>query len=353
MRTAATLLVFALGCQEQSFFVKGDPEPEGLTNGSIRGRVCDPSGSNWLADALVYTHLIDPSGHLYDTRIVYTDRDGNWIIEDLPPEAAYTVYVQYGDDVIEEHADIWVGDADAIVLDEPPCFDPLALDVAVITGDYDSFELVLDNMGFANYAIIDGLVETDVADFLGNLEGMQQYDIIFFNGGMIEENIVYTLDGSPGAPDVLMENVREYVRSGGSIYASDWAYDVVERGWPERLDFVGDDLIADDAQMGEYDNITANVSDAALADWLGSPTMPIEYDLPVWPPMESADAAVSVHLRGNVSYRVGTEEYTVVDSPLLASFSSGDGRVGFSTFRVAPNQTREMLLVLQYMMYNL
>ena len=131
------------------------------------------------------------------------------------------------------------------------------------------------------------------------------------------------------------------------------ALNVVELGWPDRLDFVGDDTIPDDAQLGEYGEVTALVSDDAMADWLDVSTLAIEYDLPVWPPIESADSAVSTHLLGSVEYRNGTETYELSDVPLLVSFGSGEGKVVFSTFRVAKNGSSDMLLILQYMMYNL
>jgi hypothetical protein len=342
--------LFTVGCNESSFFVKGDPELEGPKPGSIEGRVCDPSGRTWLADAKVYTHLFDPTGHLYETRLVYTDRDGRWILEELPPEYTYQIFVQYGDDIIETH-EAYVGDRDAVSIEEPDCFDPLTLNVAVVTGDYDDFDLVLERMGFANYTLVDGLSESETVDFFNDLEGMLKYDVIFVNGGFVEEGVVFSDDGTH---ELYMQNIRDYVTAGGAIYASDWAYDLVEIGWPERLDFAGDDTIIDDAQVGEYDLVTSNIVDASLSDWLESSTLDIEYDLPVWPPIESVDeAAVTTHLEGNVSYRIGTETFTLVDAPLLVSFTSGEGKVVFSTFRVAKNGTMEMMEILQYMMYYL
>ena len=344
--------VFAslMGCNESSFFVKEDLELEGPKPGSVEGRVCDPSGRTWLADAKVYTHLFSPSGHLYETRLVYTDRDGRWILEDLPPEYTYQVFVQYGDDIIETH-EVYVGDEDVVYIEEPDCFDPLTLNVAVVKGDYDDFDLVLERMGFANYTIVDGLLASSAQDFFGDLEAMGQYDLIFVNGGFVEEGVIFSEDGSH---EIYLQNIRDYVSAGGAIYASDWAYDVVELGWPERLDFAGDDTVIDDAQVGEYDLVTSNIVDASLASWLDSPTIDIEYDLPVWPPIESVDeAAVTTHLQGNVSYRIGTETYSLVDAPLLVSFTSGEGKVVFSTFRMAKNGTSEMMEILQYMMYYL
>ena len=343
--------ILGVGCNEASFFVKGEGEPAGPRDGSISGRVCDPSGRTWLSDATVYTHLIDASGSLYDTKIVFTDRDGKWIIEALPPEVTYDVYVQYGDDVIDMFS-VDVADGANVLLEEPDCFDPLALDVAVVTGDYDSFDSVLDNMGFANYKLVDGLDNTALTGFLGDVEGMKAYDIIFFNGGHIEEGVIYGLDDVTADP-ALMMNVQEYVNGGGAIYASDWAYDVVETAWPDRIDFVGDDESPDAAQVGEYGVVQATVADAALAEWLDASTMSIEYDLPVWPPIETVDPSVTAHLRGGVTYRVGTETYSLADVPLLVSFTSGEGKVVFSTFRVAKNGSSEMLQVLQYIMYNI
>ncbi len=349
--------VLALGCTEQSFFVDKKPEPPGLSPGSVTGRVCDPTGRTWLADALVYTHLFTDDGHLYDTLEAYTDRDGYWTIADLPAEKEYTFYVQYGDEVLEEHT-AFVDNGEDVRLEEPDCFDPLQLDVAVVTGDYDDFQTVLNNMGFANYHVVDGQVDTEVVDFLTDPDAMAQYDIIFFNGGFVEEDVIYDSDGSEptdgtSVPDQVMANLVEYVQNGGTIYASDWAYDVVEQGWPNRIDFVGDDSIPNDAQLGEYDAVNAAVSDAALAEWLGTNYIDIEYDLPVWPPIESTAGSVTSHLTGSVSYRIGTATYSLASVPLLVSFSSGEGMVAFSTFRVARNASSDMMLVLQYMMYNL
>ena len=67
--------------------------------------------------------------------------------------------------------------------------------------------------------------------------------------------------------------------------------------------------------------------------------------------MESA--SVTTHLSGGVAYRVGTETYNLADVPLMVSFTAGEGKVVFSTFRVARNGSQEMLEVLQYIMYNL
>ena len=399
------------GCTENTIF-KNEDDMAGLDPGSIAGRICSPSGRTWLADAMAYAHLIDAEGRLYDTRISYTDRDGFFLLDTMPAGHTYTVYVQFGDEILETHT-VTVNEREEVQIDEPDCFDPLELDVAVVTGDYDEFQAVLEHMGFANYELIDGLYANDMAGFLMSLDTMLQYDIIVFNGGHVEEGMIYEVpapegeeeaevgsifgddddeddtgdadgapaDGDTGSTDesdadadtggaepaeeeeappvlsynyeVIQNNIKAYVNAGGAVYASDWAYDVVEQVWPEAINFVGADEIPDAAQLGEYGEISATVSDGALAEWLGSDYTTVEFDLPVWPPIEGVADTVSVHLTGNVEYRERTTIYPLAASPLLVSFTSGEGKVAYSTFRVAKNADADIILTLQYMMYNL
>jgi hypothetical protein len=350
-------LVSLSGCPGEGSVWSLD-DPNGVPSpGSITGRVCAPTGRTWLADALAYTYVYDDEGMISDTRKAYSDRDGYWLLENLPGQTAYDVFVQSGYEIVDRNPGVFVGSGEDVTLDPPKCFDPLQMDVAVIMGDYDDFQLVLEDLGFANFELIQ---PDEIGDFLLDLEKMQMFDVIFFNGGHQEEDIIYDTDGSllPDGtgltvPDQVMSNVRTYVQGGGTIYASDWAYDVVEIGWPEQINFIGDDGTPNAAQSGEYQNVNAAVSDAALADFLGTRHINIQYDLPVWPPIENAQADVSIHMSAAVNYRLGTSSYTQPSSPILVSFTGGNGKVVYSTFRVAENANDDMLRSLQYMLYNL
>jgi hypothetical protein len=338
-------------CNERTINVNPEPKPI-PEQGSISGRVCDPSGASWLADALVYTNIVDEDGLVTGVRQAYTDREGFWSLPDLDPYKTYTVYIQSGSQVIFED-DFNLGDGENIVLPEPVCFDPQALNIAVITGDYDDMAKLLEKMGFINFTIIDGKDFDGLKGFLTRPENLEPFDVIFFNGGHVEEGIFYSKDPTNRTPEVVGVLLEEYVWNGGSVIASDWAYDDIELVWPDSIDFLGDDYTPNAAQLGEYAEFESTVTDASLAGFLGDQTnLSIEYDLPVWPPMVQVEPYVSVHLTGDVKYREGTQSYTLEDVPLLVSFSGGQGRVAFSTFRVAANQTPEMALVFQYMMYN-
>ena len=50
---------------------------------------------------------------------------------------------------------------------------------------------------------------------------------------------------------------------------------------------------------------------------------------------------------------LGTALIALASVPLLVSFTHGDGKVAFSTFRVAKNADSDIVLMLQYMMYSL
>jgi hypothetical protein len=57
--------------------------------------------------------------------------------------------------------------------------------------------------------------------------------------------------------------------------------------------------------------------------------------------------------REAVGYREGDFTSTIAASPLLVSFSGGEGRVAFGSFRFVANGDADMRLVLQYLMHEL
>jgi len=347
------LSVLLAACSRDDGLIPIDGFNSDAGTGDISGRVCDPSGRTWLADALVYTNLQTPDGRIYETREAFTDRDGFWTLADLPAAVEYKVYVQYGTTI--DAFKVALPSGHDVQMEEPACFDPLQVNVAVVTGDYDDFQNVLSTMGFANYTLVDGVTGNEFEDFLTDPETLGFYDIVFVNGGTQEEDVIYDTDGSDtdGVVPRIQANLLDFVEGGGSLYASDWAYDFVEQVWPDCVDFVGDDAIPDAAQVGEYDYVHAAVSDAALAEFLGKNYVDIDFDLPVWPPIQSVDGAVSVHLSGQVDYRSGSSSGAIPNSPLLVSFTAGEGKVVFGAFRVAKNATDDMMMALQYMMYTL
>ena len=132
---------FLAGCSDTTLVKKPEHEVE-ILDGSISGRVCDPSGRTWLVGATAYVNLVDENGVVLDTRLSTTDQEGRWSLTDLPGDTEYTLYVQYGIDILDTQA-IWVASGDSVELEEPDCFDPLSIEIAIVTGSYDNFDVVL------------------------------------------------------------------------------------------------------------------------------------------------------------------------------------------------------------------
>ena len=353
MLSLAALLSLLAACGTENSLTTTVAKTEIVNPGSISGRVCDPSGRTWLADALAYVNVTDDAGLIYETKKAFSDLDGYFIIDELPGNKDYTVYVSFGPNQLMAEQ-VRLGNGETVTLEEPSCFDPLQLDVAVVAGDYDDFGRVLDDMGFVNYHLVNGMDQVELTDFVSNMDELNKYDLIFFNGGLVEEGVFYDTENTANpVPLTIMDNIRAYVDQGGSIYASDWSYDIVEIGWPDKVDFVGADEIPDEAQKGDYELLNAAVTDASLSEYLAKQYIEIEYDLPVWPPIETVSRTVSVHLTGTVPYSDGLSDYTLSSVPLLVTFNAGNGKVAFSTFRVVRNGNEDMLRSLQYIMYNL
>ena len=345
------LLSLFAGCSDYTVTVEPD-YVEPTFNGSIEGRVCDPTGRQWLAGAAVYTNITDETGVIVEVRQSFTDRNGEFLLEDLAPDVDYTVYAQHGDQVLWTET-VFVANGEDVKLPPPDCFEPLELSIALVEGNYDDVDVVLESMGFANYWSVDGTSEASLTAFLTDLEQMRAYDVIFFNGGHVEQGVIYDYDPTNPVPPQVIANLQTFVAEGGSVYASDWSYDVIEQAWPDAIDFLGDDSLYNSAEMGEYALVDAKVTDEALSSFLGTDSVAVEYDLPVWPPMQSVEGYVSVHLTGNVEYREGDHTYQLASVPLLASFSGGEGRVAFATFRVVANHDTNMINLLQYMLHEL
>ena len=350
MRTLLSTLLVLGACSEQTLRSIEDPNLVGTL--SLSGQVCDAETMGWLEGAVVYTHLISDAGELTQTFEAYTDSQGQWLIEGLAAGKTYTIYVQYGSTVLDLF-DVTMEETD-MVLESPDCAANTELSVAVITGDYDQMGDVLNTLGIADYDLINGLTGDELLQFLLSSNNLMSYDAIFFPGGHIEEDIIYDTNGSnPDNVAAVHAALAQYVESGGMVYASDWSYDVVESIWPDQIDFLGDDLVPDDAQKGEEAEVSASVIDAGLQSALGYATVPVQFDLDGWPVISSVGAGVTVYMQGDVPWREGMTSSSTTNAPLLVGFSSGQGQVVFSSWLQSSNAEGEALEVIRYMLQDL
>ena len=307
---------------------------------TISGRICSPYTDTWLEGATVYTHLFDADNVLYDTVQSLTDETGLFALTGLPVDRTYMIYVQFGSEMIDQF-EVKLPEAGGVELDTPSCGGGGG-GVVVISGDYDEFDKVLPAVGIPAYDTVNGQTGDELLEFLSDLENFGEYEKVFLDGGHIEEDVFYDTDGNGDAAAIaqVQANLLTYVQQGGQVYATDWSYDVVETLWPDRVEFLGDDTVPDEAQRGETGGVTVHVSDQDMGNVVGADVV-VVYDLIEWPVVESVGAETTIHMTGDAVWRDGFDTYTVAASPMLVSFTDGAGQVVFSSFRYTTQAKRD------------
>lgn len=234
--------------------------------------------------------------------------------------------------------------------------------IAVTVGDFDDVQAPFDRMVVPTTRY-DGIISTatwveDEDEFVApslNVEGLFLSDS---NDEFREYGAVFVASGTRGlggreynslqpddqlvASEEAMDNAEAFVSTGGVLWLTDWAYDIVPRTFPDKIDFLGDEDVLDAAQRGDIDDrVQARVVDERLAEALGTEQLSLKYNFSNWAVIEDVadDGDVKVWLRGDVTYRDedGEGTQTLTDVPLLVSVQIPNERQGelvFSTFHL-------------------
>jgi hypothetical protein len=137
---------------------------------------------------------------------------------------------------------------------------------------------VLTKLGVTDVTRINGKAlssEKDAASlFFGNLGEMTKHHMIFISCGTVYEGLIKQ-------PGTYTNNLHEYVRRGGRLFATDYSYDYVEQIFPEFIDFEGGPSphgsAAEPQNAAEKGNeggaIEADVLDEPLRRWLKLPAI--------------------------------------------------------------------------------
>ena len=308
--------------------------------GAIDGYVCAPNETLFIGGATVSVDTKDCNGKPLKLGTL-SGADGNYLLADVPAgqvevhiqkgsfETSYVVNVLAGQTV---HAADVVQDA---------CFDEGETKIAVVTGDWDSIQNILNQLGIV-YDLYDGLFDVQqTVGLLSDLQKMLEYDIIFFNCGGKHDQIL--LSASMAA---MISNLQLYLAGGGSVYASDWAFVYVEWPWPAAIDFVGGEMNPFGPKVGASGTVIGTVTDPALSAALGKTQVDLNYDLSSWVVVQSAPASTEVHIVGDVPL-VGS------GVPLMLSHDQGGGKVLYTTFHNEPQITGDMADILKFLVFEL
>ena len=207
-----------------------------------------------------------------------------------------------------------------------------AVSMAVVYGVYDSIELVLERLGFSYFA---GSYDLLTANDLASEDKVMDYDIIFIDCGV-------PLDNSHNSS--VQANLAAFVDAGGYLYTSDWSYSYIDAIWPDAVNFV-----SPDALIGEVGEVVADITDATLAQAMGTDTMDIHFDLGSWAVIDSEGPGTQVHVRADVP----TWQGRLDDRPLTVSFTPGAGKVIYTSFHNEAQTTADMDAILEFIVLGL
>lgn len=295
-----------------------EPQPEPQPFGAVSGRVCGPDGVTWLAVASVW---IEPEG---EARLSSTsDGDGRFRLDGVPA-GPQVLHIEKGS--FSATRDIEIPAGDTLVIPDDTCELDLGPRIAVVRGSqYDNVEGVLQELGIQ--AEVVDVYQSDWAErLLSDDDTLLQYDILFLNCRSNEESYAERPD--------MQQRLRDFVDQGGSLHASDQAYDLIEMTFPDKINFYGEDDERGAADQGDsVDSLPADVLDENLSMALGHSVIDLHYGLTTWSAMVSVHETVHVYIEADSPLLNGD---VLERAPQLVGFDHGDGRVIYSSFHQEP-----------------
>jgi hypothetical protein len=304
------------------------PSGQGDSPEIVSGYVCAPSGLT-LPFAYVYIP-IDENGDgveelRYETK---SDEMGSFAFENLPA-GQYTLHVVKGSyDIVSEFE---YDGVDRLNLGGM-CIDVGDLKLAVVDGDYDSIEEILDYLGFPYDFYDSGAGQALVSD----TSALAPYDAVFLNCGG-------SYDGWPAGAST---GLRAYAMAGGKVYASDWAYIMIERAFPDMVHFHDEEFSG--PKVGSTGMVTGEVLDPVLRDVMGEEVQ-LYYQLGAWVVADDVGEGSSVMVQGSPPTSAGALQ----DLPLTIRAPEGNGSALYTTFHNESQATADAKQILFEFVLNL
>ncbi len=299
----------------ECFEVKDNPAF--ADSGTVFGRVMSPSGEIPVLSAIVEI-VIDG-----EAAWMLTNCDGAFSL-DLPP-GQHQLGVTKGRYTAGRQIEVFAG--------QPLDLGDVTLDVAdvkigVISGQYDDIGALITKAGLPME------VYGRPSDLLTDPAKMAELDLIFSNCG----SLATTTSVAHYSPEEVA-NTRAWLEAGGTLYTSDWEYELFDAVVPEGLNFNSN------PKLGAVSAIEADVLDRDIQTMLGKATAELRFNLNDWVVIDSAEYAY-VLAEGRVDGTGRTH-------PMAALMPVGSGKAIFTSFHNESQITDDMEIILYDMILGL
>ncbi|MEE2828646.1 MAG: hypothetical protein VX498_05635 [Myxococcota bacterium] len=251
---------------------------------------------------------------------------------------------------------------------------------ALVTGDFDTVEQLLQEVANtttveAEIQVFNGYVdgphfETEnvslpeqltqqVEDLLRaeTTEGLDQFKTAFLSCGMrgVSDHVYNGVAEDNHLIDdaAVVQHLVDAANHGVNTYFSDWTYEFIERGWPEKVEWLGDEAVLDSAQRGQAGPVNARIVNSGLAAFMElsvGDEIEIIFNQGGWAVALAVSEDVQVLVEGDIVYDdpdTGTYQ-TLINAPLVFTFQSGGGRVVYTAFHNEAQITDDARDVLRY-----
>lgn len=357
---ACPLMWSLLACDACEVEPLGDvPQP-----GAISGRVCDPSAAqDGIYGARVYV-VVEVTADSTREITTVTDSEGNFLLEGVPA-GTYTVYVERGS-FRTELPEVTVEEELTTELDTDACLAPTTVTMTVFEG-HDSVEEVLERLGYLDYTMVptfyrpqdrDDTTPSWIVEAFYRYEDFAANDILFINCGAHE----WALDRATEEElAIAFENLRRFVVEGGSIYLSDWSYDLLEALYPDAVDWMGADALYNDAEHGLAQFFVGEVLDTEIAAVLGLDRASLRYEQNRIAIPETLGEGANALIVADIEVEdIDGQSLELLDVPVLFEFrppvltpNAQPGRIIYTTFHNGSSNTPDMDEVLRAIIFAL
>lgn len=300
-----------------------------IFNGVISGTVNSGSGNLALGDASVTISSGDGDANSYIANdSTTTDANGHYQFNGITTGTKKLIFRKgiFADTIILNIQENQLYESVNANLGLSP-----AIKLAYLAGERDNIQQIVTQLGYP-------IQQIQVSDF-NSLQTLQQYKYIFINSGNDSRFNLNTTQ--------ISVNISDYLKSGGMIYASDWAVECLRPIYDLPGTYTGNQQSVNNAPVIQPE----------LNFFLDVDSVNINYNSSSWYSLDSSVECncISTYLRGD--YNINIQGITfLIEDRLLAFYNqvgvNGGGFI-YTTFRNESNATPEQIKILQYFVYQL